>query len=343
MGRGSGLLCALLAGTVLAACGDDGARETRNARRHADAEPIRRHRDRQRTAAQDRRFGAAERRPVDEPRLGHRRCRGRSQRRIAGARSRGIRLVIVRQDDGCGDAEKGGRRRAIAGRAMPPLRASWARCARRGRRRPTACTTCAHIVHILPSATRADLSQQDERFFFRIAWLDEAQVGRTGGVRAGQPARDDRSADRRCGTVRAGRSRRRSRPPSKAPAATYRSRERIERGDTDFAALARRGEERKPGRSGVRGAQSGGRADRAGASERGLHRRVHRAGRRAERARLHRCHARQDTGVSAADGAIVTGGRTPDATISSRASQTRFSARPAPRSCCRRTTPPRRC
>jgi branched-chain amino acid transport system substrate-binding protein len=96
-----------------------------------------------------------------------------------------------------------------------------------------------HVVHILPSATRADLSQQDEQFFFRVAWIDEAQ--------------SDAQAAYAHDTLRAttaividdaepyGRTLAEAFTVAfERAGGDVTSRERIERGDTDFAALARR-------------------------------------------------------------------------------------------------------
>jgi branched-chain amino acid transport system substrate-binding protein len=87
----------------------------------------------------------------------------------------GREVMVIREDDGCADPERAVdvARRAverpdIAG-VIGPMCATGAQAAhviyeRRG------------VVHISPSATRSELSEEEARFFFRTAWRDDLQA-----------------------------------------------------------------------------------------------------------------------------------------------------------------------
>ncbi|MHB8375646.1 MAG: branched-chain amino acid ABC transporter substrate-binding protein [Dehalococcoidia bacterium] len=161
-----------------------------------------------------------------------------------GASVQGHPVSAVRKDDGCTDPEK----------AVAVARAFIADPAVAGVIGPM-CTTgaqaadrlyeAAHMVHISPSATRVELSQQGEQYFFRMAW------------------RDDRQADVQARYARAGLKAARAvviddgEPYGKGLAdafartfeslgGTVISRERITRGTVDFSAIARRTTSAKP-------------------------------------------------------------------------------------------------
>ena len=158
--------------------------------------------------------------------------------RAQGASIKGRAVRVIRMDDGCGDAQKAvGVARAFTGDAavagvIGPMCTTGAQAA-------DSIYDAAHIVHILPTATRADLSEQNERYFFRTAWVDDAQA-RTQAAYAHDTAGaasavliDD------------------AEPYGKALgdgfAAAFldgggmiASRERIQRGDTDFGTLVRK-------------------------------------------------------------------------------------------------------
>jgi branched-chain amino acid transport system substrate-binding protein len=144
----------------------------------------------------------------------------------------------MRADDRCGDAEKAvavarslAADSSVAG-VIGPMCTTGAQAADR-------VYEAAHLIHIAPAATRADLSQQDEQYFFRTAWIDDAQsrvqaAYATGDLRASTAVVIDDAE-----------------PYGKTLADAFISafeqaggrvttRERIERGDTDFASLARK-------------------------------------------------------------------------------------------------------
>ena len=151
---------------------------------------------------------------------------------------KGRSAVVLRMDDRCSDAEKAvAVAHSLADDAtvvgvVGPMCTTGAQAA-------GSVYEAAHVVHIVPSATRADLSEQDERFFFRTAWLDDAQAR----VQAAY-ARDQLHATTAVLVDDA-------EPYGKtladafatafeAAGGTIASRERIERGTTDFTALARK-------------------------------------------------------------------------------------------------------
>ena len=93
----------------------------------------------------------------------------------AGASVRGFPVVIARQDDGCTDAEKASNvarslvENATLAGVIGPMCTTGAQAA-------SSIYERAQIVHISPSATRIELSQQGEVFFFRTAWRDDVQA-----------------------------------------------------------------------------------------------------------------------------------------------------------------------
>ncbi len=236
MGRVSGLLCALLAGAALTACGEGGVAK----RATPAATPMPRP-----SAAIEIAKGQPLKIGVSAPLSGTSMSLGSDiadavllAAKDRGGSFKGHPLVIERQDDGCNDAEK----------AVAVARSLAADAAVAGVVGPM-CTTGAqaadsvyemwHIVHILPSATRADLSQQGEQFFFRVSWIDEAQSDAQAAY-----ARDTLRATT---AIVIDDAEPYGRTLAEAFTAAFErasgdvtSRERIERGDTDFAALARR-------------------------------------------------------------------------------------------------------
>ncbi len=158
--------------------------------------------------------------------------------RDQGASIKGHAVRVIRMDDGCSNAEKAvGVARSLAADAavagvIGPMCTTGAQAA-------DSVYDAAHVVHILPAATRVDLSEQGESYFFRTAWLDDAQA-RTQAEYLRDPAGatsavliDDTEpygkalADEFAVAFAAG-------------GGSVNSRERIARGDTDFAALARK-------------------------------------------------------------------------------------------------------
>jgi branched-chain amino acid transport system substrate-binding protein len=92
-----------------------------------------------------------------------------------GGALKGHPLQIERMDDGCTDAEKAVavarsliKETALVG-VVGPMCTTGAQAADK-------LYEAAHVVHISPSATRIDLSQQGEQFFFRTSWRDDVQA-----------------------------------------------------------------------------------------------------------------------------------------------------------------------
>lgn len=155
-----------------------------------------------------------------------------------GGTIKGHPIRIVRMDDRCNDAEQ----------AVAVARSLVADASIAGVIGPM-CTTgaqaansvyeAAHSIHILPAATRADLSQQGERFLFRTAWLDDAQAqaqanyAKTTLHATTAVVVDD--AEPYGKTLADGFA-----AAFEAAGGTVTSRERIQRGDKDFSALARK-------------------------------------------------------------------------------------------------------
>jgi len=92
----------------------------------------------------------------------------------AGGSLRGHPIEVVRLDDGCGDAEAAV---AVARSfiAMANLAAVIGPMCTTGAQAAGPLYEAAHMLHVSPSATRVDVAQPDERFFFRTAWRDDAQ------------------------------------------------------------------------------------------------------------------------------------------------------------------------
>ena len=151
---------------------------------------------------------------------------------------KGWSAVVLRMDDRCSDAEKAvAVAHALAGDAavvgvIGPMCTTGAQAG-------GSVYEAAHVVHIVPSATRADLSEQDQRFFFRTAWLDDAQarvqatyareqLHATTAVLVDDAEPYGKTLADAFATAFQGAG------------GTIASRERIERGTTDFTALARK-------------------------------------------------------------------------------------------------------
>jgi branched-chain amino acid transport system substrate-binding protein len=96
---------------------------------------------------------------------------------------RGHAVTIVRRDDGCTDAEKAiGVARTLVGEdgvagVIGPMCTTGAQAA-------NSVYEQAAIVHIAASATRVELSRQNEQYFFRTAWNDGAQAASQAGYAA---------------------------------------------------------------------------------------------------------------------------------------------------------------
>jgi branched-chain amino acid transport system substrate-binding protein len=154
-----------------------------------------------------------------------------------GGTLRGHPLKVLRMDDRCADAEKAVavarslvQETALAG-VIGPMCTTGAQAA-------DSVYEAAQVVHILPAATRSDLSQQGERFFFRTAWRDDFQASvqaayATGDLAVASAVLIDDGG-----------------PYGKALADAFTTvfeadggrvlaRERVERGTTDFSPVAR--------------------------------------------------------------------------------------------------------
>jgi branched-chain amino acid transport system substrate-binding protein len=151
---------------------------------------------------------------------------------------KGRAAVVLRMDDRCSDAEKAvAVAHSLAGDAavvgvVGPMCTTGAQAA-------GSVYEAARVVHIVPSATRADLSEQGERYFFRTTWLDDAQA-RVQATYAREQLHattvvlvDD--AEPYGKTLADAFA-----TAFQAAGGTIASRERIERGTTDFSALARK-------------------------------------------------------------------------------------------------------
>lgn len=92
-----------------------------------------------------------------------------------GSTIKGHPVQIARADDGCTDPEKASSvARTLVGDAaiagvIGPMCTTGAQAA-------DALYETAELVHITPSATRVDLSDQGERYFFRTSWRDDVQA-----------------------------------------------------------------------------------------------------------------------------------------------------------------------
>jgi branched-chain amino acid transport system substrate-binding protein len=229
-------------------------------------------------------------------------------------------IVVHRMDDGCTDAEKAVEvaRDLIAVETLTavigPMCTTGAQAASDDYER-------AGIVHVSPSATRVDLSERGESYFFRTAWRDDAQamlqvshaVDNLGAQTAvviddGDPYGRALADEFVAGFTRAGGG--------------VLIRERITRGDVDFAPLAREivvaapdlvvFEGLNPEGALIVSALRGGQYTGAFMAPDGL---------LSTRDFL-------DVARDAAEGAIVTGGPTPDETFNVRFEE-RFQRRPS--------------
>ena len=161
-----------------------------------------------------------------------------------GGTLKGHPIRIVRMDDRCNDAEQAvSVARSLAADAsvagvVGPMCTTGAQAA-------NSVYEAAHIVHILPAATRADLTQQGERFLFRTAWLDDAQAQAQAAyataTRHATTAIVIDDAEPYGKTLADGFA-----AAFEAAGGTVTSRERIQRGDKDFAALARKATSASP-------------------------------------------------------------------------------------------------
>ncbi len=158
--------------------------------------------------------------------------------RDSGGALGGRPLTVVRMDEGCGDAQKA----AAVARAFtsdPSVAAVIGPMCTTGAQAADSVYEAAHVVHILATATRTDLSEQGEQYFFRVAWTDDAQAR----VQADY-ARDTAHAQsivliddaEPYGRALADRFT----VAFQAAGGTILARERIQRGDTDFGALVRK-------------------------------------------------------------------------------------------------------
>ncbi|HYM15738.1 MAG TPA: branched-chain amino acid ABC transporter substrate-binding protein [Dehalococcoidia bacterium] len=93
----------------------------------------------------------------------------------AGGSVNGHPVQSKRVDDGCGDPEK-----AVAAAhelaAISTLAGVIGPMCTIGAQAADHVYEAADVIHMLPAATRADLSAQGERYFFRTAWRDDAQA-----------------------------------------------------------------------------------------------------------------------------------------------------------------------
>jgi branched-chain amino acid transport system substrate-binding protein len=161
-----------------------------------------------------------------------------------GGALRGHPLKVQRMDDRCADAEKAvavarslAQETALVG-VIGPMCTTGAQAA-------DSVYEAAQIVHILPAATRSDLSQQGERFFFRTAWRDDFQASVQSAYAAGDLAVTTAVLIDDGG------------PYGKALAEAFTTafeaaggrvlaRERVERGTTDFSPVARQVKSENP-------------------------------------------------------------------------------------------------
>ncbi len=226
----------------------------------------------------------------------------------AGGSIRGRTIKTVRVDDGCTDAEKAlaAARQLIqdphdlAG-VIGPMCTTGAQAANK-------VYESAHVIHITPSATRVELAQQGERYFFRTAWRDDVQaMTQSAYARSSLAATSAIVVDD-------------GEPYGKALADAFESaftaggrvsRERIERGATDFGTIARKIASANPDIAVYEG------FDPEGA---GLLKALHDAGFKGKFVGADAILSTRDfIGAGAqSDGAIITGGPTPDDTFTSK-------------------------
>lgn len=92
-----------------------------------------------------------------------------------GGTLQGHPVTARREDDGCTDAEKAvAAARAIVG--DPAIAGVIGPMCTTGAQAANPLYEAAHIIHLSPSATRAELSSEGERYFFRTAWRDDLQA-----------------------------------------------------------------------------------------------------------------------------------------------------------------------
>ena len=158
--------------------------------------------------------------------------------RDAGASIKGRAVRVVRMDDGCGDPQKAaGVARSFV--ADPAIAGVIGPMCTTGAQAADSLYDAAHILHVLPAATRDDLSKQGETYFFRTAWTngDQARtqaqyLRRVAGVSTAVLIDDTEPYGK---TLADGFDAHFS-----AAGGTIVSRERIQQGDADFAPLARK-------------------------------------------------------------------------------------------------------
>jgi branched-chain amino acid transport system substrate-binding protein len=101
-----------------------------------------------------------------------------------GGAVKGHSLKVERVDDRCTDAEKATQvartllSEAALGGVVGPMCTTGAQAADK-------IYEAAAVVHISPSVTRADVSQEGERFFFRVAWRDDVEAAVQSSYAAG--------------------------------------------------------------------------------------------------------------------------------------------------------------
>jgi branched-chain amino acid transport system substrate-binding protein len=155
-----------------------------------------------------------------------------------GATLQGHPLTAAREDDGCTDPEKaaGAAARLIANVGLAgvigPMCTTGAQAA-------DTLYEAAHVVHLSPSSTRTELSQEGERYFFRTAWRDDLQAGvqaryarETANAKTAYLIDDGEPYGKALADAFADRF--------GALGGTIASRERIARGAVDFTSLSKR-------------------------------------------------------------------------------------------------------
>jgi branched-chain amino acid transport system substrate-binding protein len=222
-----------------------------------------------------------------------------------GGSLKGHPIEVARRDDGCTDPRKAVDVAALM-IAVGALAGVIGPMCTTGAQAANVRYEAAGIVHISPSATRDDLSEQGERYFFRTAWRDDAQarvqatytIDELDAATAividdGEPYGDTLSD----GFVAAFEDR----------GGRVLSRERIARGTTDLASLARRVKDAGPDVVVFEGLNPEGALLVKALGEAEFN------GNFIGPDGLLSARDFLPTAGSAAEGAIITGGRTPDA------------------------------